>query len=170
MTALDVFKRYAAATAELRRIQEMIDRREAMATGATARPLTNDGGSRGSGDASMRLLDYCANRDELEDRKRQRIAMRDSDMACCVYLAEVLPPEMGSIMTRRYLEGKRQCDCADAMHYSLSTIRRLQRNAEDMCRRIILTQWDGNHIPVIAILDGDTDMPNEARTLRRDGG
>lgn len=169
MTAMDVFERYAAAEAELMEIQEKIDRRHALATGTTARPLSHDGGSRGSGDASVRLLDYMGNIEDLEKQKADRERMRDNDRACCMYLAEMLPPMMASIMTRRFLEGKSQRTCAEETGYSVTSIRRLQRHAEGILREIVLIQWDGNHIPIVAIPDGSANILRIPKKMDTDG-
>ena len=106
MTALDVFRRYAAADKEIEQLEEQIERREALATGSTARPLSPDSGSRGSGDASMRLLDYVANKEELQAKLDARRQLKEADRACCIYLAETLLPQLAGIMIRVYIEGK----------------------------------------------------------------
>lgn len=152
VTGLDVFQRYAAAEAEIRAIDEKIERRRALISGATARPLSPDGGSRGGGDASMRLLDYMANMEEMETERAQRVRMRENDRACCVYLAEMLPRLEAEMAMMRYLDGKTLKSCAKALNYSETTARRILQDLNAMLRCIYLTFWDGEHIPVVAIV------------------
>lgn len=169
MTALEVFKRFQAADAELAEIQEKKERRYALTTGTTARPLSqNSGSSGGSGDASMRLLDYMGIVDDLERQMEERETMKENDHACCVYLLEMLPPHLAGVMSRRYLECKSQRTCAEELGYSVTTIRRMQREAEGICQQIQLTWWDGEHIPVTAIPNGLIDLPQEAKKLEGD--
>ncbi len=166
MTALEVFERFQAADAELSDIQEKIDRRQALATGTTGRPLSqNSGSSGGSGDASIRLLDYMSSVEDLERQLDARKAMKENDLACCVYLMEMLPPNLAGVMSRRYLECKSQRTCAEELGYSVTTIRRMQREAEGICQQIQLTWWDGKHIPVTVMPDGLIDIPQEAKKL-----
>lgn len=166
MNALDVFERVQAADTELMDIQDKIERRRALATRSTARPTyRNPGGGGGSGDASVRLLDYMSNVEDLEQKYIARQRMKENDLACCVYLLEILPPNLAGVMSRRYLEGKSQKVCGDELGYSVTTIRRLQREAEEICRNIQLTWWDGNHIPVTAIPYSLADIPHEAKKL-----
>lgn len=153
MTALDVFRRCAAADEEIERIRERIERREALATGATARPLSPDGGGHGSGDASMRLLDYVGDVEQLREKLAKRTRQRDMDRACCVYLAEVMPAELGRVMLRLYMDGMRLDAIGAQEHCSLSTVKRLKRRAEALSARIDITWWDGVHVPITAVRD-----------------
>lgn len=151
MTALDVFRRYAAADKEIEQLEEQIERREALATGSTARPLSPDSGSRGSGDASMRLLDYVANKEELQAKLDTRRQLKEADRACCIYLAETLLPQLAGIMIRVYIEGKGLKQTGAELGYSASQLKRLKRQAETLCQSIEITYWDGNHVPLTAI-------------------
>ena len=169
MNGLDVFKRYAAADGELRKIKERIKRRRALAEGCTSRPPSPDGGSRSSTDASMRLLDYMSDIEQLQAELEERSAQRERDRACCVYLADMLPTNLGSLMLLRYIEGKSVQACATASAYSVTHTRRLLREAEDICRRMELTLWDGNHIPIVAMTQGPTDMQPEPENMAHDG-
>ena len=116
----------------------------------------------------MRLLDYMSNVEDLEQKYSARQRMKENDLACCVYLLEILPPNLAGVMSRRYLEGKSQTICGEELGYSVTTIRRLQREAEEICRKIQLTWWDGNHIPVTAIQDSLADIPLAAPKLDGD--
>lgn len=169
MTALEVFERVFAADSDIMDIQGKIDRRYALVTGTTARPLSqNTGSSGGSGDASMRLLDYMGNVEDLEAKLNDRKVMKENDLACCVYLLEMLPANLAGVMSRRYLEGKSQRTCADELGYSVTSIRRMQKEAEGICRQITLTWWDGKHIPVTAIPDSLADIMQEPKKLDTD--
>jgi len=169
VTALEVFERFQAADAELLDIQEKIDRRRALATGTTARPLSqNSGSSGGSGDASVRLLDYMGTVEDLERQLEARKVMKENDLACCVYLLETLPANLAGVMSRRYLESKSQRTCGEELGYSVTTIRRMQREAEGICRQIQFTWWDGKHIPVTVMPDGIADITQAAKKLDTD--
>lgn len=170
MTALEVFERVLVADDDLKDIEDKIVRRRALAVGTTARPPSlNSGSGGGSSDASMRLLDYVGSIEELQKQYDARKKMKENDQACCVYLMEMLPSNLAGVMSRRYLERKSQKTCADELGYSVTTIRRMQREAEGICKQIQLTWWDGNHIPVTAIPDGLIDIPQEAKKLDTDG-
>jgi len=169
VTALEVFERFQAADDALSEIQDKIDRRRALATGTTARPLSqNAGSSGGSGDASMRLLDYMGTVEELQQQLEDRKAMKENDLACCVYLLEMLPANLAGVMSRRYLEGKSQRTCGEELGYSVTTIRRMQQEAEGICRQIQLTWWDGEHIPVTVMPDGLSDITQATKNLDAD--
>lgn len=150
MTALDVFRRCAAADREIEGLKEKIERREALATGRTARPLSPDGGGRGSGDASMRLVDYVANIEELRAKLVAREAQKKSDMACAIYLAEGMPPSppYGRILISAYVDRMSLKAIAEEMNYSQTQARRLKQQAEEMAANLVITYWDGNHVPL----------------------
>ncbi len=150
MTAMDVFEHYAAGEDVLDEIRTKIERRRQMASGCTSQSFDCDGG-RSSGDASMKLLDYMNNVAALERQLATVARKRASDRACCVYLAEMLPALQGKLMMLRYLDGKTIRSCAEIVHYSESHVRRLLNDAEELCRRIELTWWDGIHVPVTVI-------------------
>lgn len=151
MTALDVFRRCAAADREIDQIREKIERREALMTGRTARPLSPDGGGRGSGDASMRLVDYVANIEELRAKLEAREKQKASDVMCCLYLADSLEPRFSEVMKKAYLDHKGLKLIGEEMRYSVSQVKRLKAQAEDMCRSMEITYWDGVHVPLTAI-------------------
>lgn len=169
MTALEVFERFFVADDELKDIEEKIERRDALVTRVTARPLSlNSGSGGGGGDASMRLLDYMGNAEDLQRQLKARKQMKENDLACCVYLLEMLPADLAAVMSRRYLEGKSQRTCGVELGYSITTIRRMQREAEGICKQITLTWWDGNHIPVTAIPDNLADILQEPKKMDAD--
>lgn len=153
MTALDVFKRFADGRKKLSRIEEKIERRRALQISCTSKPMEADSGSHGSGDASMRLLDYVADVDELLDERDAIRHEMETDRACCIYLAECMPDVIGKIMIEIYIGGATMKACADAIGYSVSHMRRLRTEAEDFAGKTVLTYWDGNHIPIIKLPD-----------------
>ena len=153
MTAYDIFRRYQTGGKKAEELTEMIRRREAMATGCGVRPVSSDGGGRGSRDASMRLLDYVGNIEELREKLRICLERREQDRMCCLYLAELLPEVHGGVMVRMVLEGKSLKETGVAMGYSGSHVRRLKKEADDMCRRIRIISWDRVHTPVISMDD-----------------
>ena len=157
MTAMDVFEHYAAGEDVLDEIRTKIERRRLMAGGCTSQSFDCDGG-RSSGDASMKLLDYMDNIAALEKQLKREERKRASDRACCVYLAEMLPEQLGQLMIYRYLDGMTIRSCAEAIHYSESHVRRLLSDAETFCRNIELTWWDGIHVPVTVIRHAPTDI------------
>jgi len=161
MTAMELFKHYAVGEDVLDEIRTKIERRKQMASGCTSQSFSS-GGSRSSGDASMKILDYMNNIEALERQLADEERKRASDRACCVYLAELLPEKHGHLMILRYLDGKTIRACADTTHYSESHIRRLLNEAESMCRDIELTWWDGIHIPVTVIRHTRSDMQSRA--------
>ena len=149
MTALDVFKRCESAKREIEALEEKIERRRAMAEGSGSVQPSADGGSRGSRDASMRLLDYVANLTELETRLTRRRQTLQEDTACCIYLAEQMEERYGRVMTRIYLEHKGLRACASEMGYSLSQMKRIRKAAEDLCQRMEILVWDRKHVPIM---------------------
>lgn len=151
MTAMDVFVRYADNRKAVARLEEKIERRRALATGDGSPRLSPDGGSRGSGDASMRLLDYVANVDELLDERNKAQKQMDADRACCVYLAETLDDNYAGVMLRCWLEGMGLKQVADDMGYSVSSIKRIKRAAEELLARIEILYWDGVNVPVLSV-------------------
>lgn len=154
MTALDIFRRYQKAGDEISRLEEKIQRREALVMGCTARPLTPDsGGHGGNSDASMRLLDYVANKEELEASLRKKQQSAEADRACCIYLAEMLAPNHADVMVKIYLESKTLKAAAEEMAYSMTHVKRLRKEAEDICKNTEITYWDGKHVPITAIRD-----------------
>ncbi len=162
MTALEVFERCARADNDIARIEEKIERRRALAMGCTAKPADSQGGG-GSKDASMKLVDYMADLEALEDELQKRKNRKAMDIGCAVYLAEQLPDTMGSIMVRCFLCGQVLRDVAGDLGYSMSHIKRMKREAEQACRNIRITWWDGEHVPVLSdgnrikVLKDDTE-------------
>ena len=151
MTAYEIYARCASAQGDIARIKEKLERRRALATGCTAKPMTQDGGSHGGGDASMRLLDYMADVEQIETELREREKLQEQDRVCCVYIADFLPPVLASIMTHVYLESRPMREVADLIGYSVSHTKRLRREAETLCRKVIITWWDGIHVPVLTM-------------------
>lgn len=162
MTAMEFIQHYEAVGEELMDVEEKIERRHALAKRTTARPLSlNKGSGTGSGDGSMRILEYMINVDDLEQKKEECEIKYANYRACCLYLAEMLPPALAGIITRRYLEMKSQQTCAEEMAYSITSIRRLQRQAEEILRDIVIVQWDGVHVPIVAIQQSGTNIPDK---------
>lgn len=161
MNGLDVYERYKAAEKQIKRKEEQIARRRALAEGCTSRPLSPDGGIRGSSDASMRLVDFMADVEKVQAEIDEIRAQRVRDKACCLYLAEMLPDNYGELLIRRYINGDSVQECAAGMAYSVTHTRRLLREAEGMCRCIELVAWDGSHIPIVAIVgEGAEKQPS----------
>ena len=150
MTALDIFREYDRAAKAAEAIEEKIQRREAMATGATAKPLTADGGSRGGGDASMRLAEYVGNIEDLREQLRAAKARLDDLKACCVYLAEQLPAASGDYLLRRYVGRLTLRACAKALNCSETQARRIREEAERAASALVVLAWDGKHVPVLS--------------------
>ena len=150
MTALDIFREYGRAAKAAEAIGEKILRREAMATGATARPLSPDGGGRGSGDASMRLVEYVGNIEDLRAQLRDAERRRENLAACCVYLAELLPTASGDYLLRRYVQRKSMGMIAREMGCSESTVKRIREEAERQAAGVVILRWDGEHLPILA--------------------
>lgn len=153
MTALDIFIRAKAAPGEIRMLEEKIERRRALQTSCTSKPLSGDAGGRSSDDASMRLLDYMSDIEDMEHALKARKRQSDADRACCVYLAEMMPDPYGGILTRIYLDGLTQRGCAESLHYSATHIRRMIPEAESFARRMTILLWDGEHAPVFFLPD-----------------
>lgn len=151
MTGLDVFQECAAADTKIARTREKIERRRALASSCTTRPLSPAGGSSGSGDASMRMLNYVADIEALENDVRRQEAARDAYRGCCLYLAELLPDNLAGVALRYYLEHKGQKVIAAEMDYSQAHIKRLKRNADEELRRIEIIAWDRQHVPLYAL-------------------
>lgn len=151
MTALDVFRRCGNAEKEIAALEEKIERRRAMAEGNGSVQPNADGGSRGSRDASMRLLDYVANIAELEAKLERRRQAELEDKACCVYLAEQLEDRFGRAMLAVYVEHKGTKAAATEMGYSLSQFKRIRQGAEDICRRMDILIWDRKHVPLVSL-------------------
>lgn len=154
MTALDIFRGCAALDEEIDSIRENIERRRALASGCTVRPLSPDGGSSGSRDASMRMLDYMAEVEKLEAKIEDKKALRESYRSCCFYLAELLVPTLAKVMLRFYLERKNIKRIAAEMKYSIATIKRYKRQAEDNLSLIEILYWDRVHVPMILLREG----------------
>lgn len=148
MTAMDVFESYKSRGARIARLEEKIKRREAVMTSGTSR-LSGDGG-RSSGDASMRLIDYVSNIEELRGALDKAISEREREKACCLYLAEALPGLQADVMARIYLGGMTVREAAGDLGYSASYIKRVKGEAEKMCREITILYWDGVHVPAIS--------------------
>lgn len=151
MTALDIFKECARMDARIARTQERIDRRKALATGCTARPLSPDGGSFGSGDASARMLDYMADIQGLEEDKQYQISTRDAYRGCCLYLADLLEPTLAGVALRTYLEHKATGVIAGEISYSQATVRRYKKLADEALSRIEIMYWDRCHVPLYTL-------------------
>lgn len=151
MTAMDVFHDFLTHSARIEELEEMIRRRESAAIGGGARPLTTDGGSRSGGDASMRLLDYVGRVEELNEELRAIRQACEEEKNCALYLTELLPGAMGGVMARICLEGKTHRQVSEELHYSVSHVKRLRREAEKLCRDIQIISWDRWHVPVVAL-------------------
>lgn len=149
MTAMDVFISYAKHGEWIEELEEKIRRREAMATGSGSRPSDTEG--RSSGDASVRLLDYVGNVEELREKLKAAQAAREEDRGCAIYISEMLPGPMGGVMVRMCLEGKSAREAAEEMGYSVSHVKRLRREAEKLCGNIRIISWDRRHVPVLAV-------------------
>lgn len=154
MTALDIFRGCAALDEEIDSTLENIERRRALASGCTARPLSPDGGSSGSGDASMRMLDYMEEIEKLEAEVDEKKALRERYRSCCFYLAELLSPTLAKVALRFYLERKTIKRVANELKYSYATIKRYKRQAEDNLRLIEILYWDKVHVPMILLREG----------------
>lgn len=152
MTALDVFMGYGGREKRIEDLEERIRRREAVATGGGVRAPDADGGRSGE-DASMRLLDYVGNVEQLRAELQAARKERDEDKACAIYLTEMLPETMGKLMSRVYLEKQPLKTAAKAMGYSATHARRLLKEAEDICKGMQIVSWDRVHVPVLAIPD-----------------
>lgn len=153
MTALDVFRRYADADRVIEGLKEKIERREVMATGCTARPLSADGGGRGSGDASMRLANYVGDVEELRNQLGEKERQKKMDLQCCFFLAEGMSQILGKIMLLRYVENMTIEKISSEIHYSLSQTKRFKRDAEDLSKRTEIVYWDGKNVPLTVIRD-----------------
>lgn len=151
MTALDIFRECAAADGQIARTYERIERRKALATGCTTRPLSPDGGSFGSGDASVRMLNYLADLQALEEDVARQEAAREACRACCLYLADLLSPTLASVALRTYLEHQGTKAIAEEIKYSEATVRRYKRQADEALARIEITHWDRRHVPMVAL-------------------
>ena len=149
MTAMDVFVSYLRRGEQIEALEEKIRRREAVMTGGTARPSEPDGGSRGTDDASMRLLDYVGNIESLRKELSACQQAREEDKDCALYLTEMLPDPLGGVMMRIYVEDKSYREIADEIGYSVSHVKRLRRDAEKLCQSIRVVSWDRRHVPVL---------------------
>ena len=148
MTALDIFRECGALDKKIDRIQERIERRRALMTGCTARPMTGDGGSMGSSDASMRMLNYVSDIEALQADAREQEAARDACRASCLYLADMIPDIPAGVALRHYVEHKSMTVIATEMGYSLTHVKRLKRAADDDLSGIVITYWDHVNLPV----------------------
>ena len=151
MTAMDVFRSYVARGERIEALEEKIRRRAAVMTGGTSRPSAAEGGGRGGGDASMRLLDYVGNIEALRAELRSAQTAREEEKACALYLTEMIPVALGDVMARVYLEGREYGDIAEELGYSVSHVKRLRRDAERLCRDIQIISWDRKHVPVLTV-------------------
>ena len=151
MTALDIFRECAATDARIERIRERIDRRRALASGCTARPLSPDGGSVGGGDASMRMINYVSEIQTLEEDYARQLTARESYRSCCLYLADLLSDCLASVALRTYLEHQGTKAIATAVHVSQATVRRYKRQADDELRKIEITYWDRSNVPIYTL-------------------
>lgn len=154
MNALDIFRGCAALDEEIDSTRENIERRRALASGCTARPLSPDGGSSGSGDASMRMLDYMSEVEKLEAKIEEKKALRESYRSCCFYLAELLVPTLAKVVLRHYLEHKSIRQIANEIQYSYATVKRYKRQADDNLSLIEILYWDRVHVPMILLREG----------------
>lgn len=148
MTALDIFCECAAADKKIERLRERIERRKALASGCTARPLSPDGGSSGGSDASMRMLDYVAQIQGLEADIQRLAASREVCRSCCFYLADLLSDIAADVALSVYLEHKSINAIADAKGCSITTVKRYKRNADFELGRIEILHWDRQHVPL----------------------
>lgn len=148
MTALEIYRECESLDRKITRIQERIERRRALATSCTARPLSADGGSSGPRDASGKMLDYVADIEALESEQRKQAAAREITRACCVYLGDLLPDNLAGVALRHYLEHKSYRVIADEMGYSMAHIKRLKGSADEALAGIEITYWDREHVPV----------------------
>lgn len=151
MTALDIFRECYGLDGKIAKVQERIERRRALATGCTARPMTNDGGSMGASDASMRMLSYVADIEALEAEAQRQAAARESYRACCLYLADMIPDVPAGVALRHYVEHKTLSAIAKDMGYSLAHVKRMKRQADDDLVRIVITSWDRVHVPACSM-------------------
>ena len=154
MNALDVFRAYAQDGERIAELEEMIRRREAVATGGGSRPVGQDGGSRSGQDASVRRLDYVGNVEQLRADRDTARGTRDEERACALYLPEMLQDPLGDVLSRVHREGRTVKDAARDMGYSVSHVRRLLKEAETMCKAMKIISWDRKHVPVLAMPDG----------------
>lgn len=150
MTAMDIFKEYGRQARTVEGIRERILRREAIATGTTARPLSPDGGGHGGGDASMRLAEYVGNIEGLREQLREAEARLENLNACCVYLAELLPKDAGDYLLRRFVGHKSMKAIAEETGCSVSTVKRQRDDSERAAYGIMIVSWDGIHLPILA--------------------
>lgn len=150
MTAKDIFRECADATARIARIEEKIERRRAVASGCTTRPLSPTGGGSGSSDPSMKMIDYVAEIAELEADAEALRAELEYIRNSCFYLADMIPDLESSVLLRHYLEGQGIKRIAEEMHYSQSQIRRLKAAGEEMLEGMRVLAWDRVHVPILA--------------------
>ena len=151
MTALDIFRECARLDGKIGRIEERIERRRALATGCTARPLSPDGGSIGGGDASVRMLDYMADIQALEEDRQRQIAERATYRGCCLYLSDLLEPILAGVALRAYLEHKGTGAIAEEINYSPATVRRYRKQADEALANIEIMHWDKCHVPLYTL-------------------
>lgn len=154
MTALDIFQGCATLDEEIDSIRENIERRRALASGCTVRPLSPDGGGSGSRDASMRMLDYMAEVEKLEAKIEDKKALRESTRSCCFYLSGLLSPTLAKVALRFYLERKSIRKIANEIQYSYATVKRYKKQAEDNLSLIEILYWDRVHVPMILLREG----------------
>ena len=150
MTAKDIFRDCSQMNDRINRIEERIERRRALASGCTARPLSADGGSSGSGDASAKMINYVAEITELEAEAGRLRAEREYIRTGCFYLADMLPGLEAGVVLRYYLEGKGIKAIAEEISYSQSQVRRLKGSGDEMLERITVLMWDRVHVPILA--------------------
>lgn len=133
----------------IERAREKIERRRALASSCTTRPLSAAGGGSSGGDASMKLINYVAQIEELEGELARLTAERELIRSSCFYLADMLPEKLASVALRYYLEGATIKEISGAMHYSQTQIRRWKESAEEALERLTVLAWDRTHLPIL---------------------
>lgn len=151
MTALDIYRDCSAIDERIERVREKIERRRALASGCTARPLSPDGGGHGGGDASMRLLEQLADIQTMEAELAELEGQREQLRSCCLYLSDMMARALASVALQYYLEHKGYQAIAEDSHYGLTTVKRYKRYADEALRSIEIIHWDGRHTPMVSI-------------------
>ena len=152
MTGLEIFEMYAGAEAAARELEATLTRRLQMMEGECE---DEDAPARADGDASGVLLaDYLSDTSALQAELTEAVDRRDNIRACCIYLSEQLPALLGEVMVRTYLDGLSVRACGQLMHYSVSQVKRLKKEAMTICReRMSVISWDGVHVPIVSLME-----------------
>lgn len=149
MNALDIYKMAHEQKRKLASMGEALERRRAIAEGCTSKPLSADGGGFGSGDKSVKLLDFVSDVEEMEKSISEAQSKYSATLSCCVYMSGRLNARNADILERYYLAGKTIRAIAGEMAYSQGYVKQMKAAAEDEARALIVIEWDGKHTPVL---------------------